>query len=546
MGSDVYFRLRIVLASVLVSWVWLPDVVATAAQRDRVAARRVVVLSDLHMGYGRDASGNWLASEDFRWTDELELFLATLQSDSDVSTDLVLNGDVFDLVQSGDGACSYEDEDLGCSEDEVLARLERVLAAHAREIEAFGIFARTVENRVVLVPGDHDAGLLLTNVGRRAVEAFQAPGRVELAREGFWRSSDGLIHVEHGHQMEMRAEQFEGWPRPVVSRRGLQHLARPWGEQVVQPLFDDLESRFPVVDNLADVSAGVRYALSMRGNTERIDEPQLLLRYLLFRPSWQQFRMDLDRGDVEPPVWRLEEVRTEGPRFLVDSLPDDDRYKGLATEALEAGRLDGLMAALSDEALLMLCDRRAAIRRARRRFERILSQLDPTGPPLRECPRTLETRGPRYEYFWRSRDRLFQQRLELVQGTNPAIDVFVHGHTHLADYRQGNFTRVEVGRAYVVDGFSPVRNAVIPVVINGGAWQRTVTPVQLERFLQGNEDNEQEALQQLQPEQLPACYSFVEIEPYDERPGPPALRYWRQQEDGSWGLAGRCGREVME
>ena len=105
------------------------------------------------------------------------------------------------------------------------------------------------ENGVVLVPGDHDAGLLLTNVGRRAVEAFQAPGRVELAGEGFWRSSDGLIHVEHGHQMEMRAEQFEGWPRPVVSRRGLQHLARPWGEQVVQPLFDDLESRFPVVDN---------------------------------------------------------------------------------------------------------------------------------------------------------------------------------------------------------------------------------------------------------------------------------------------------------
>ena len=138
MGSDVYFRLRIVLASLLVSWVWLPDVVTTA-QRDGADARRVVVLSDLHMGDGRDTSGNWLPYEDFRWTDELELFLAALQSDSEVSTDLVLNGDVFDLVQSGDGACSYEDGDLGCSEDEVLVRLERVLAAHAREVFVGGV-----------------------------------------------------------------------------------------------------------------------------------------------------------------------------------------------------------------------------------------------------------------------------------------------------------------------------------------------------------------------------------------------------------------------
>ena len=33
-----------------------------------------------------------------------------------------------------------------------------------------------------------------------------------------------------------------------------------------------------------------------------------------------------------------------------------------------------------------------------------------------------------------------------------------------------------------MEGFSPVRGALMPVVINGGAWNRTITPVQLERL----------------------------------------------------------------
>ena len=505
--------------------------------------RRVVVLSDLHMGEGRNAAGEWSPYEDFRWVDEFELFLVALGSETEVATDLVLNGDIFELVQSAAGDCVYDERGLGCSEAEAMSRLERVMAAHRREIEALGAFARVGNNRLVLVPGDHDAALLFPSLGMEVVAAFRASsGRVQLATEGFWRSEDGLVHVEHGHQLDTRAERFDGWPAPFVARSGRRHVGRPWGEQVAQSLFDEQEPGFPIIDNLADVSAGVRYAFSVMGVTDTGSLAPQVLRYLLFRMSWQQFRMDLDRGDVEAPVWRLEEVRAEGPGFLVDSLPDDDRFKPLAVRALDDGRLSGLMAALGDEDLSMLCDHRAALRRARRRFERILTQFDPTGPPVTECPRAMETSGPRYEYFWQSRDRLFGRHLEMVQGDASPVAVFVHGHTHLADYRQGNFARVEVGRAYVVDGFSPVRDAVSPVVINGGAWQRTVTPVQLERFMRADGATDEQAFRQLQPEQLPPCYSFVEIEPYGERPGPPAVRYWRQQENGDWGMAGRCGR----
>lgn len=523
----------------------LPPVPATHAQTSTAGGRRIVVLSDLHMGVGRDSSGAWHPYEDFRWATELELFLRALDADREVGTDLILNGDTFELLQANTPGCSYEDAILGCTAPEALARLERVLGAHTREMTAFGAFARAGDNRVVVVPGDHDAALLFPSVGMRAVAAFDAPAdRVVLAYEGFWRSVDGLIHVEHGHQIETRADRFEGWPRPFITRSGRQHLARSQGQRTVQALFDAHEARYPIVDNLADDTAGVRYVLAAIGAGDAGAAAPALLRELLFRMSWQQFRMDLDRGDVAPPAWNLAAVRTEGPAFLVASLPDDDRFKPLATRALEAGGLDRLADTLSDDELRALCDQRAAVRRARRRFERILSQLDPLGPPLVECPRTQETTGPRFEYFWQSRDRLFLQHFEALEGGDQPIAVFVHGHTHLADYRQGNFTRVEAGLPYVVDGFSPVRDAVTPIVINGGAWQRTVTPVMLDRVKAERQISDAELLETLHPEQLPPCYSFVQIDAYGDRPGPPTLRYWRQGEDGAWTAAGRCGRAI--
>ena len=138
---------------------------------------------------------------------------------------------------------------------------------------------------------------------------------------------------------------------------------------------------------------------------------------------------------------------------------------------------------------------------------------------------------------------MFGRHLERLTDPRP-VAVMVHGHTHLADYRQGNFTRVEAGLTYVVDGFSPVRGAATPIVINGGAWQRTVTPRQLDEHRRRRGLSEAELLESMQPEQLPPCYSFVQIDPYDERPDPPVVRYWRQDRDGTWMMAPRCGRGI--
>ena len=520
---------------------------ASGAAQDAGSRRLVAVIADLHLGAGHDQAGEWRYGEDFRWAGELVRFLAALDAEGVGATDLVLNGDTFDLTRPADAGCVYDDPALGCTEPEALARLDRVLAAHADVVDALSAFAASGGNRIVLVPGEHDAALLFPAVGRRVEAALGArEGRAEVAAGGSWLSDDGQIYVEHGHQIRWRVDGFAGWPEPFVDREGRRHLARPVRARAVDAYFEDLEARYPVIDNFADEGAGLTHGLTVEGSSDLGGSVPALLRYVLFRMPWQQFRVDLDAGDVQPPSWDLTAVRAQGPSFLVDSLPNDDPFRPLAQQAHAEGRLDALMEGFADDEVIALCDYRAAARRARRRFERVLSQLDPQGPPVRECPRHPDSRGGLFDYFWRTRDRIYGGRLEAVEAGRPPdaapIAVFVHNHTHLVDWRQRVLELTRLGRTVIVDGFSPVRNALAPVVINGGPWQRTITPVQFGRLRAEHGLSPAELLRALRPEHLPPCYGFVRIDPYDDTPALPAIRYWRATDDGAdWEVAEACG-----
>ena len=190
---------------------------------------------------------------------------------------------------------------------------------------------------------------------------------------------------------------------------------RPWGEQLVQPFYDRHELAYPIVDNVAEEGAGVKFVLAAEGVVDAgADAPQLL-RYFLSKMSWPQFRLDLDGGNPQVPTWDIAKVRGSGPEFLLASLPADDRFKGPAAKAHEAGRLASLMSGLTDDEIVAICDYRAALRRSRRRLERALTQLPGQGPAVTECPRTPDTQGPAFEYFWRSRDLIITRRLDAVQ-----------------------------------------------------------------------------------------------------------------------------------
>ena len=78
------------------------------------------------------------------------------------------------------------------------------------------------------------------------------------------------------------------------------------------------------------------------------------------------------------------------------------------------------------------------------------------------------------------------------------------------------------------------------MVINGGAWQRTITPVQLERRASETGVSVAELMATLKPEDLPSCYSFVRISPENGVPV-AAVRYWRQTGAGGWAFGTSCG-----
>jgi hypothetical protein len=305
---------------------------------------------------------------------------------------------------------------------------------------------------------------------------------------------------------------------------------------------DRLESDYPVVDNVALLGAGMKYALAAAPSLEPVEAAALLVRHVLLNVSWQQFRMELDDGEVMPPVWNVAQARAQGASLLVSSLPEDDPLKPWAVKLAAGDRLAEIAATLSDDEITALCDYRAAVRRARRRFEPPVSQFAPRGPAISECPRSAETRGAIFDYFWRSRDELFGRYVQTVTtrlGAKRPPAVFALGHTHLADRAQSTANMISGGLLKIpMEGFSPVRGALTPVVINGGAWQRTITPAQLERLRTERGVSGPELLRQLQPEDLPPCYSYVFIAASPQRTA--AVRYWRPPTGTAAGSGAVC------
>lgn len=496
--------------------------------------RLTVVLGDLHLGLGTDPqTGQWQPLEDFRWPGEFAAFVRAVDDAGNGATDLILNGDTVELWQPLDGECQHGDARLGCTEPEALARLDRILTAHAAETATLADFARAGANRIVLVPGDRDAGLLFPSVAQRAVAALGGPERVTVTASGSWMSPDGAVYVEHGHQRIYDAFRFASWPEPFVRRGDVTHLERTWGEQLVQRFYNEHEPRYPILDNIAEDGLGLKYVVVEDPSTLSSDGIGSLVRLLLAKRTWAQFRLGLDGGDVEPPEWDLPAIRQTGSAFLVGSLVPGDPFRTLAERGLAEDRLALDVGELTDAEIVAICDYRAALRRSRRRLERKLSQLSRDGPAVPECPRVPDTRGTAFEYFWRSRDALYQERLDLarqaLQGDGRSRDlvkVFVYGHTHLPD-----------------PGFVPARGAEAPLVVSPGAWQRTITPIHLQPIRDDHGWTEVDALRELRPEQLPPCYGVVWIEPYTENPE-PQVRFWR--EDGLWGRAPRDAADVRD
>lgn len=474
--------------------------------------RMIVLISDLHFGMGKRPDGRWSPKEDFRWPGALKGFLDDMARRGNDRVDLVIVGDFLELWQPPDGiACDTSGgADLGCTVPEMVSIARAVIEAHQDDLALLREFAKRGENRLYVIPGNHDAALLLPQVWNLLAAPLDEPaGRVALVTRGFWTSPDGRIVAEHGHQVGNDVNRYDRWPVITHDQNGRTYLERPWGERFVQRMFNSQEEEYEIIDNIAPETVGVKYRIADRGYTSTAGDVARFIAFNLFETSLAQKETALGASEVDPNDpnrWDPKRAREQiGYKLFLESLAKDDplraEIKGpdATSQALRA-ELDALAhdnTRLTDAEVRALCDR-LEVRKA-----------------PQKC--AVATAGAFIESKLVPRRHVVGAHVEDHLRADGRLRIFVYGHTH--DFEKGWPLKIAGG--------------VQVTVHNTGAFQRTVDEAAfLTRIAQKNLAAS-DALRKIKLEDLPPCYSAV-IVTYSPS-GVPASKTWRwhQEEDGT-------------
>ena len=228
--------------------------------------RRTVIVSDLHIGPGtRDP--RFTGIEDFYSDAEWGAFL----DQQTAPTDLVIDGDFIEFwqiaaalhalptrdarVQPAGGVTLAEDQDFG------VAAVELVIAAHPTVFRDLGRLLARGDNRVIIIPGNHDADLLWPNVQERIARAIAPadPSRLMFVDGEAYEHAG--VHVEHGHAFDAANHFATGYAPFGRDRDGRCRLQASWGEIFVDQFYTDTERQVPFIDNLYPESAAVLWSL---------------------------------------------------------------------------------------------------------------------------------------------------------------------------------------------------------------------------------------------------------------------------------------------
>jgi UDP-2,3-diacylglucosamine pyrophosphatase LpxH len=501
--------------------------------------RHTVFISDLHFGIGKDIHNEWDPTEDFRWSTALQAFLQEISRWGNNTVDLIIVGDLLELWQPPAALkCVSTRPDYGCTVPEIERLAEAVLKAHQLDLKALGEFSSSGQNRLFIIPGNHDAALLIPSVGQRLTDSLktQRPVAVSLVGTGVWVSDDGLMVAEHGHQIGADVNKFQDWPTVTKVRDGRMYLARPWGEQFVQQRFNDSERLYPIIDNVVPETAGIRLYRSGLGWLEEFREFSIFLKFNILETSLRQKGAALGPGDASrrTPLWDLEWARQElGYKLFADALPGDDPLRmelhsstGAEWDRLrtELDRLPRDVQALPDHELMTLCAQ-LEIRALEAKENDGASVSRPSHP--RKQPRgttvrcTHPTQGALLQSSLYPRQWILKPHLEGLIDRYPNMELFVYGHTHEWDLEH---IRIFGG---------------VLQILNTGAFQRLIDEEHVLAEARQNNWSPREALERLPLESLPACYVSVLVEYHNSRPA-ATLKNWHMDEEGQGEFVDAC------
>jgi UDP-2,3-diacylglucosamine pyrophosphatase LpxH len=465
-----------------------------AVSAEQQSYRPIYVISDLHFGVGKTDDGEWDPHEDFRWPNALQGFLNEIRRRSADSADLVIAGDLLELWQPPRSIPCRNGGNRGCSVAEVKRLVTWVADAHQKELASLSAFASAADNRLYVVPGNHDAAILVPEVWK-ILEARMggANNHIVFVKEGIWSSPDGSIVIEHGHQIGADVNGFKEWPQVTVAKSGVTYLQSPWGERFVQRLFNEEEAHYPIIDNLIPESAGARMRLSDRGLWKSVQDVARFLEFNLVETTWGQKGQALG-GDNTATVATACDAKALGYKLLLDALPTDDPFRVAAEDDSP-----------ESEAL-----RRELSARARELPEDEVKQL---------CGdmRTNGHLGAAVQGTLVRRETVMRAHLEKRLQTFPKMQTFVYAHTHQ------------------IESPWPVKVSVIHsiTVANDGAFQRLVGPPGYQKRTAFLGIKASEGLSRIPLEALAPCYGFVSIPADGDRS--PTSQMWRMDEAATTG-----------
>lgn len=136
--------------------------------------------------------------------------------------------------------------------------VDAVVKAHPDALTSLRNLSQDGDNRLHIVPGNHDSALLLKPIWQPVGDALQADrGRINLVTSGIWVSPDGGVVAEHGHQIGSDVNRYDHWPNITRRRKTTSYITRPWGKYFVQNIFNEVEGEeYAIIDNISPETAG--------------------------------------------------------------------------------------------------------------------------------------------------------------------------------------------------------------------------------------------------------------------------------------------------
>lgn len=307
-------------------------------------ARTRFVISDLHLG-----AGDYL--DDFDQDDAFRSFVEEIAARR--HSELVINGDFLDFVAVNLEKTSVKPfSRLGCTEEESLRKLERILEAHG---ECFAALRRFMEagHRLVLIPGNHDVDLFWPRVRERLLEELGMPGsdHFHFASLGYYR--EGGLYVEHGNQYYADSA-FENFSHPFLRdpRTGELRLERCWSSCFLEYFANGMMSeRNPFVNNVRPIPNMVFLGIQDESWWFKLVYGFKLARFMSkvgFPPFRESHELQRRRREGKLDTWgysmkralqfatgraRLEVQGLEEAEALDRSLPEDESEEEKEAEA---------------------------------------------------------------------------------------------------------------------------------------------------------------------------------------------------------------------